>query len=157
MSRSRRALVGVACAMAAASFVACTRSSGSAEPPSSGSARSSVDDDVKGVAKATEKTAKDVGHATADLAEKAGKGLEDVTSKAGVSGQDAWITTKVKSELAGDGFDPLHVHVDTDAKVVTLSGTVESGTKAQRAVAVAKAVNGVVSVKNHLFVKPAKH
>jgi osmotically-inducible protein OsmY len=109
------------------------------------------------VAKATEKAAKDVGHATSDLAEKAGKGLEDATNKAGVTGQDAWITTKVKSELASKGFDPLHVHVDTDAKAVTLSGTVESGARAEEAVGLAKAITGVVAVKNHLFVKPPRH
>jgi osmotically-inducible protein OsmY len=142
--------------LASASLVACTRApESSAPPPPSGSAGSPVEDDVKGVAKATEKAAKDVGHATADLADKAGKGLQDATNKAGVSGQDAWLTTKVKSQLASEGFDPLRVHVDTDGKVVTLSGTVESTTKAQKAVSVAKAIEGVVAVKNHLFVKPA--
>jgi osmotically-inducible protein OsmY len=135
--------MGVVCLMAAASLVACTRASESA-PRATGSAGGAVDDDVKGVAKATEKAAKDIGQATVDLGE-----------KAGVSGQDAWITTKVKSELTSDGFDPVSVHVDTDSKAVTLSGTVESATKARRAVEVAKAVNGVVAVKDHLFVKPA--
>ncbi|HSZ81319.1 MAG TPA: BON domain-containing protein [Polyangia bacterium] len=140
--------------MAAASLVACTRAPESA-PRATGSAGGTVDDDVNGVAKATAKAAKDIGQATVDLGQKAGKGLEDVTSKAGVSGQDAWITTKVKSELASDGFDPVSVHVDTDSKAVTLSGTVESATKARRAVDVAKAVKGVVAVNNHLYVKPA--
>ena len=108
------------------------------------------------MAKATEKAAKDLGHATVDLADKAGKGLEDVTNNAGTDGQDAWITTKVKSELTGDAFDPLHVHVDTAGKVVTLSGTVESAAKARRAVSLAKAVSGVAGVKDHLFVTPAQ-
>jgi hyperosmotically inducible protein len=153
MSRFRSALIGIGYLVASAPLVACTRASESSAPPPAGSAGSTIDDDVKGIAKATEKAAKDVGHATSDLAEKAGKGLEDATSKAGVSGQDAWITTRVKSELASQGFDPLHVHVDTDNRVVTLSGTVESGTKAQGAVSVAKAITGVVTVKNHLFVK----
>jgi hypothetical protein len=154
MYRCRSALIAAVCVMTSASLVACTRASESAAPRPAGSP---VDDDVQGVAKATEKTAKDIGHATADLGDKAQKGLEDVTSKAGASGQDAWITTKVKSELASEGFDPLRVHVDTDTKTVTLSGTVDSSARAEKAVHLAQAVTGVVAVKNHLFVKPAEH
>ena len=117
---------------------------------------SPVGEDLKGVARATEKTAKDLGRATVDLADKADKGLEDATNKAAGKGKDSWLTTKVKSELVSAGFDPLHVHVDTADKVVTLSGTVESSTKAQKAVTVAKAVDGVGDVKDHLFVTPTK-
>ena len=112
-------------------------------------------DDVKGVAKATEKAAKDIGHATVDLGDKARKSLEGATSEAGGRGQDAWITTKVKSELTRVGLDPLHVHVDTNAEVVTLSGTVESAAEARQAVSAAKAVTGVLGVQDHLFVAPA--
>ena len=155
MSHYRGALVGTLCLMASASQVACTRASESAPPRPAGSSGSAVDDDLKGVAKATEKAAKDIGHATVDLGEKARKSLADETSKAGANGQDAWLTTKVKSELAKEGFDPVSVHVDTDGKAVTLSGTVGSATEARKAENVAKAVDGVVAVKNHLFVKPA--
>lgn len=109
---------------------------------------------MKGVAKTTEKTARDIGHAAADLADKAGSGLENATDKAGAGGQDAWITTKVKSALTAEGLDPLHVHVDTDGKVVTLSGSVDSAAKREKAVGLASRVTGVVSVKDHLFVKP---
>jgi len=140
--------------LASVLLVACTRASESPAPPPADSAARRVDEDVKGVALATEKAAKDVGHATAELAEKAGKGLGDATNKAGAGGQDAWITTKVKSQLASEGFDPLHVHVDKDAKVVTLSGTVDSAKKAEQAVSVARTIEGVAAVKNHLFVKP---
>ena len=139
--------------MTGLSLVACKRVSESPTPRPAGGAGSAVDDDVRGVGKATEKAANDLGHATVDLGEKAQKRLEDVTTKAGASGQDAWITTKVKSALASEGFDPVRVHVDTDGKAVTLSGTVDSTTKAQKAVTVAGAVDGVVAVKDHLFVK----
>jgi osmotically-inducible protein OsmY len=109
---------------------------------------------VKGVAKATEKTVKDIGRATGDVAGRAGKRIEEVTDETGASGDDAWITTKVKGELTTRGLDPLHVHVDTANKVVTLSGTVEKAADARRAVTLAKAVKGVASVQDHLFVKP---
>ncbi len=101
-----------------------------------------MSDDVKGVGKATEKAAKDIGH-----------NLEDATNKAGADAQDGWITTKVKTELTSAGLDPLHLHVDTDGKVVTLSGTVDSAAEAHKAVSAAKAVTGVRAVQDHIFVK----
>jgi osmotically-inducible protein OsmY len=130
----RRALVGTAFLIASAPLLACTRHS-----------EGTVGDDVKGVGKATEKTAKDIG-----------KNLEDATNKAGQDAQDGWITTKVKSELTSVGLDPLHVHVDTDGKVVTLSGTVDSAAEARKAVSAANAVKGVLRVQDHIFVKPAQ-
>ena len=69
---------------------------------------------------------------------------------------DSWITTKVKSELTSAGLDPLHLHVDTDGKVVTLSGTVPSAAEVRKAVSAAKAVKGVLGVQDHIFVKPAQ-
>jgi osmotically-inducible protein OsmY len=116
-----------------------------------------VGDDVKGMAKATEKTAKDIGNATVELGDKARQNLEGATNKAGGDAQDAWITTKVKGELTSAGLDPLHVHVDTDGKVVTLSGTIGSAAEARKAVSAAKAVTGVLGVQNHMFLKPAQH
>lgn len=144
-----RCLIGGTGLLLAAS-VGCKRAP---EAPSAGSTGSAVRDDVKDVAKTTEKTAKDIGHAAAELADKAGNGLEDATNKAGAGSQDAWITTKVKSALTSEGLDPLHVHVDTDAKVVTLSGSVDSAAKRETALRVARSVTGVAAVKDHLFIK----
>ena len=156
MSQLRRFLLGAAYLIASASLLACTRASEGTTSRSAGGAGSTVGEDVKGVAKATEKAAKDLGHATADLGDKARKSLEDATNHAGGGGQDAWITTKVKSELTRVGLDPLHVHVDTDGNVVTLSGTVESAAEARKAVSAAKDVKDVLGVQDHLFVKPAQ-
>jgi hyperosmotically inducible protein len=147
-----RFLIGATCLLASASF-GCTRASESSTPGVAGTAGSVVSDDVRGVAKTTEKTAKDIGQAAVDLADKAGNGLQDATHKAGAGGQDAWITTKVKSALTSDGLDPLHIHVDTDAEVVTLSGSVDSAANREKAVSVARHVTGVLGVKDHLFVK----
>jgi hyperosmotically inducible periplasmic protein len=157
MSRLRQTLIGAACLMASASLASCTRSPETSPPGSTGStgrAGSTVGEDVKGLAKETEKTAKDLGRATGDLADRAGKRIEKVAGDTGVSSEDAWITTKVKGELTTQGFDPLHVHVDTAGKVVTLSGTVDTAADTRRAVDLAKAVKGVVGVQDHLFVKP---
>jgi hypothetical protein len=138
MSALRKGLIAAACIVPLAAL-ACRR----------------APDDRDDVAKATGK-AKDIGHATIELADKAGQRLEDATSKAAVGGEDAWITTKVKTALTSEGFDVLHVHVDTDGKVVTLSGTVESAAKREKAVQLAKGVTGVVGVKDHLFVNTEK-
>jgi osmotically-inducible protein OsmY len=151
MSRLRQTLIGAACLMASASLASCTRSAESSPPGSGGS---TIGEDMKGVAKEAEKTAKDIGRATVDLGDKAGKRIGEAANEAGEVGDDAWITTKVKSELTAQGFDPLHVHVDTAGKVVTLSGTVEKRADARKALSLAKAVKGVVDVQDHLFVKP---
>jgi len=112
--------------------------------------------DVKDVARTTEKAAKDLGHAAVGAADRAGQGISEAGSKVGAGSQDAWITTKVKSELASQGFDPLRVHVDTDGKVVTLSGTVESTAERAKAVALARTVKDVAGVADHLFIEPPR-
>jgi hypothetical protein len=141
----RRTLVVAACLLASTSLVACKRASGDNSRGSTGRADNSVGDDVKGVGKATEKTAKDIGH-----------NLQDATNKAGADAQDGWITAKVKTELTSAGLDPLHLHVDTDKKVVTLSGTVDSAADAHKAVNAARAVTGVLGVQDHMFVRPGQ-
>ncbi len=148
MRQLRKAVLVTACLAAAASLASCRRSAETSP--------STVGEDMKGVAKETEKTAKDIGRATADLADQAGKRIEGAANQAGVTGDDAWITTKVKSELTAQGLDPLHVHVDTAAKVVTLSGTVEAAADQRKAVDLAKAVKGVARVEDHLFVGPSR-
>jgi hyperosmotically inducible protein len=106
-------------------------------------------DDMKDVARSTQQAAKDLGRAAVGAADKA-------KDKVGEGGTDAWITTKVKSELGTHGFDPLSVHVDTAGKVVTLSGTVHSAAEREKAVALARSVKDVASVTDHLFVEPAR-
>lgn len=140
----------------AAASLGCKRDAESAAPARSGESRSVVREDLKAVGKATEKAAKDIGQATVDLADKASDHLEKATNKAAEGGQDAWITTKVKSALTTEGLDAFHLHVDTEGKVVTLSGSVETAAQKAQAVSLAKGVTGVVGVRDHLFVKPAR-
>jgi hyperosmotically inducible periplasmic protein len=150
MPAFQKPLLAAACLLGSISL-GCTRSESSPPQPAEES-RKVIAEDVKEIGKATEKTAKDIGQATADLADKAGRRVEDVTNKAAAGSQDAWITTKVKSALTAAGLDALHVHVDTKAKVVTLSGSVDSAAHKTKAVGVAKGVTGVADVKDHLFV-----
>ncbi|HEY8924066.1 MAG TPA: BON domain-containing protein [Polyangia bacterium] len=150
MSTVHKGLIAVACLILSASF-ACRRGADGSKAPS-GEGRTVVGDDLEQVGKATKKVAKDIGQATTEAADKAGDKLEEAANKAAAGGQDAWLTTKVKSALTSEGLDALHVHVDTKDKIVTLSGNVDSAANKAKAVRVARDVTGVLDVKDHLFV-----
>ncbi|MGB3393140.1 MAG: BON domain-containing protein [Stenotrophomonas sp.] len=62
-------------------------------------------------------------------------------------GSDTWITTKVKAELlATKNVSGMDIKVETVNGVVSLSGTVDTQVEADRAVAVARAIEGVSRV-----------
>ncbi len=66
---------------------------------------------------------------------------------------DLGITTKVKSRLDTDrNVNAAQVQVATQNKVVTLSGAVESPAAKERAVTLARGVEGVTDVVNNLTV-----
>lgn len=66
---------------------------------------------------------------------------------------DATITTRVKTALLNDPeVGVLRIDVDTTSGVVTLSGAVPSSAQADRAVRIAKTVEGVKDVKSALKV-----
>src|SRR5438309_9704119 len=60
---------------------------------------------------------------------------------------DAWITTKVKTELmTTKGIPSTDISVTTNNGVVVLSGVVDSKAQVQKSVAVAKGIKGVRNV-----------
>lgn len=66
---------------------------------------------------------------------------------------DGWLWVKARFDLAAaDDLRDSTINVDVDNAVVTLTGTVASAAQKARAEAVAKAVEGVKSVKNQLKV-----
>ncbi|MGF6529278.1 MULTISPECIES: BON domain-containing protein [Paraburkholderia] len=66
---------------------------------------------------------------------------------------DGTITTKVKADLLGaKNVKSTHIHVKTRQGVVWLTGTVPTSDDKSAAAEVAKDVDGVASVKNHLKV-----
>lgn len=66
----------------------------------------------------------------------------------------AVITTKVKAAIFNEpSLKSLEIKVDTFKGVVQLSGFVNSQADINKAVEVARSVNGVVSVKNDMRVK----
>ncbi|EOC0001297.1 molecular chaperone OsmY [Cronobacter turicensis] len=67
---------------------------------------------------------------------------------------DAATTSEIKAKLLADDIVPSrNVKVETTDGVVQLSGNLESEKQSQRAESIAKAVDGVKSVKNDLKVK----
>ena len=71
------------------------------------------------------------------------------------SQSDAGITTAVKSKLsADDTVKAYKIDVDTQNKVVTLNGDVESSAQKEHAVMIARQTNGVTDVIDNLRVMP---
>lgn len=66
---------------------------------------------------------------------------------------DAGVTTAVKTKLAADdAVKAYQIDVDTDRKVVTLTGTVDTAMAKSRAVELARNTDGVTSVTDNIVV-----
>ena len=73
------------------------------------------------------------------------------TNQASAAVDDAAITTKVKAALlADDQVKGTQINVDTNGGNVRLTGTVDSPSQVQRAIEIAKGVNGVQKVENNM-------
>lgn len=80
-----------------------------------------------------------------------------VASSPGLAEQpeDAWLTTKAKTELLTDDLvNGLGIHVDTFDAHVTLSGKVHTDAERTRAERRVRAIEGVANVRNLLVVVP---
>jgi hyperosmotically inducible protein len=77
---------------------------------------------------------------------------------AGTTGKavtDGWIKSKIYSQyVTEDALDDSDLDVDVSRGAVVLNGTVKSDAGKTRAEAIAKATDGVKSVKNNLKVSP---
>jgi len=64
---------------------------------------------------------------------------------------DTWITTKVKAEIFKEpSLKVTQINVETYKSVVQLSGFVDSAASMNKALAIARSVQGVSSVKNDM-------
>jgi len=73
---------------------------------------------------------------------------------AGCGPTDAAIDTKIKTNLTADeAVKAAQINVGVEKKVVTLSGTVDTPTIKERAVALARGTEGVASVVDQITVK----
>ena len=70
---------------------------------------------------------------------------------AGQTTADAAITAKVKTAFAADDLvKARNINVDTNRGVVSLNGTVNSAAEKERAMSLARRVDGVVDVRDNL-------
>jgi osmotically-inducible protein OsmY len=83
------------------------------------------------------------------LADRAKTGVR----RSGEAVTDAWITTKVKWFHTNDELlDGSRIDVDTNKRIVTLTGTVKTAEAKTRAISLANHADGVTSVVDHLTV-----
>lgn len=100
--------------------------------------------------RAGDETRDDTRQATSTAADK----THNAATKTRVAASDTAITTKVKAGLVKEpNLDSLGIHVETEKGVVMLSGFVNSKEEADKAVKVAKGVDGVTRVKSAIKVK----
>ena len=77
--------------------------------------------------------------------------VTDAAKKTGNAFTDSWITMKVHSQfIPEDALEGSDIDVDTNAGVVVLKGTVPTEAAKTRAIAIAKATDGVKSVTDQL-------
>jgi hyperosmotically inducible protein len=95
----------------------------------------------------------------ANKAERAGERAADktvsATKKTGRAMDDGWIKSKIYAQYLADWNTVLNdsdIDVDVDNNVVTLNGTVKTNEAKTKAVSIAKATDGVKSVKDNLRV-----
>jgi osmotically-inducible protein OsmY len=118
--------------------------------------RKAGDKTEKAAEKVAEKTA-DAARATGTAGKKAGEKTKDAAKDVGANINDAWITTKVKTDFVNeDLLKGSSINVDSNNHVVTLKGTVTSAAGRARAVQLAKSTKGVTRVVDTLTIAPAK-
>ena len=90
-----------------------------------------------------------------DMAREARERASKSNDSIGDSLDDAWIHTKIRAKLLGEGeFPGGSINVDVKDNVVTLRGSVSTAADKTKAEQIAKATGGVKSVRNQLVVKP---
>ena len=93
---------------------------------------------------------RDIASTAREGAEKATEAAREVGREAGPILNDASLTAKVKAALVADTqVAGTRIDVDTKGGVVTLTGTLPAG-QAQRALEIARSIEGVKSVENRL-------
>ena len=74
--------------------------------------------------------------------------------KTGEYVDDAWITTKVKSELIADSDTKAgNINVETSNGKVTLTGTAKTWQESDKAAQIARGIKGVTGVENDIRIQ----
>jgi len=106
-------------------------------------------------AERAENKAERAGDKAAAAGDRAADKTVSATKKTGRAVDDGWIKSKIYAQYMADWntvLDDSDIDVDVDNNVVTLNGTVKSAEAKAKAVATAKATEGVKSVRDNLKV-----
>lgn len=96
-------------------------------------------------------------YAGPSLQEKATAQGKETARQSGNAIKDSWVTMKVHSQFVPeDALEGSDIDVDTEAGIVTLTGTVPTAAGRARAVAIAKATDGVSRVTDRLRIAPTE-
>jgi osmotically-inducible protein OsmY len=130
---------------------------GNAADKTRDAAATAVENTKDVAATAAEKT-RNTTAAVAGSTQRATEAVKDssavVANKTGAAVSDSVITTKVKADIFKEPeLKSMAIHVETEKGVVMLSGFVDTKADADKAVRVAKSVEGVTSVKSAIKVK----
>jgi hyperosmotically inducible protein len=83
--------------------------------------------------------------------ERAAQEAKETARRTGTAVKDSWVTMKVHSQfIPENALEGSDIDVDTSAGVVTLTGTVPTDAGRARAIAIAKATDGVKNVVDKL-------
>jgi hyperosmotically inducible protein len=111
-----------------------------------------VDNKLTSREKATTKT-KDAADTVADTTKKGASKTKDAAEKTAEVTTDGYISTRIKTKFMGDeALRASDIKVDTNDHVVTLSGAVPDAAARQKAVQMAKEVEGVHRVVDKIKV-----
>jgi hyperosmotically inducible protein len=81
-------------------------------------------------------------------------GCANSGEKSGAYVDDAWITSKVKSEMvANKSVKARDISVNTNRGVVTLSGNAATWDESNKAAEIARGVKGVTQVENDIHIQ----
>ncbi len=99
--------------------------------------------------------AADASAAAKNAGRKAGEETKEVAGTTGRAVTDGWIKSKIYSQyITEDALDDSDIDIDITKGAVTLNGAVRTEAGRTRALAIAKATDGVKSVSNNLKVTP---
>jgi osmotically-inducible protein OsmY len=115
--------------------------------------REQATDRVEGAAGATAGAVKTGAEKTVEGTKKAAGATKSAVSKTGENITDGWITSRVKTKFLGEEvLRASSINVDTNNHVVTLKGAVPTVAAREKALALAKEVEGVDKVVDSLKV-----
>ena len=146
-SWGRMQLRWVAAAFGALVLAGCDRAQ---EDRAAQSASDAVRSANKALSKA-EQVAREGARETGEFARKAGEAIKEGAQTSGRMLSDGGLTARVKTALLADDSVPgSRIDVDTAGGVVTLTGQLENQTQIERALTIARNIEGVERVENGL-------